>query len=273
MTWPLSMLVTRVIGRKTVRRPNTSTTRPSTRGRRPPGRSSDHEVAHPADLVAGGVEDLQAGQSAHEDAAGGGAHDGQGSPRRRAARGGCGESARAPAPRSAYPGRWCAAGRKLRVLSRRVALNSSTPLVHSAPPVPRVLLRSCHWESWQAHPHRIAVACHTIEGVRMRTSVAARTARVETHRPTWWVPTVGTLALALAALLAGAVLTGRTPRAGAGRSPRCRPRSRRRPRPPRRISRVASFNVLGANHTDGATANKARCARQRRPDRRTPSRS
>ena len=81
ITWPLSMLVTRVIGRKTVRRPNTSTTSPSTRGGWPAGPHQRDQVADPADLVTGGVEHLQAGQAAHEDAGGGGAHTGQGSGR------------------------------------------------------------------------------------------------------------------------------------------------------------------------------------------------
>ena len=40
ITWPLSMWVTRVIGTKIERRPKTSTTRPSTRGGRSPGRST-----------------------------------------------------------------------------------------------------------------------------------------------------------------------------------------------------------------------------------------
>ena len=40
ITWPVSTWVTRVIGTKIERRPNTSTTSPSTRGCRPPGRST-----------------------------------------------------------------------------------------------------------------------------------------------------------------------------------------------------------------------------------------
>src|SRR6476469_6215744 len=40
MTWPLSTWVTRVIGTKIDRRPNTSTTSPSTRGGSSPGRST-----------------------------------------------------------------------------------------------------------------------------------------------------------------------------------------------------------------------------------------
>src|SRR3954452_16620172 len=40
ITWPVSTWVTRVIGTKIERRPNTSTTSPSTRGGRSPGRST-----------------------------------------------------------------------------------------------------------------------------------------------------------------------------------------------------------------------------------------
>ena len=40
ITWPASMLVTRVIGAKIWRRPNTSTTRPTTRGWRTSDRST-----------------------------------------------------------------------------------------------------------------------------------------------------------------------------------------------------------------------------------------
>ena len=90
----------------------------------------------------------------------------------------------------------------------------------------------------------------------MRTSAAARTARDEMHRPTWWVPTVGTLALALAALLAGAVLTGR-PFAPAPEEPTLRTPFSKAAESSGRISRVASFNVLGANHTDPRNGNKA----------------
>ena len=79
ITWPLSMLVTRVIGRKTARRPNTSTTSPRTRGRLALRAHQRDEVADPAHLVAGGVEHLQAGQAADEDPVGGGAHSVQGS--------------------------------------------------------------------------------------------------------------------------------------------------------------------------------------------------
>ena len=68
------MLVTRVIGTKIRRRPNTSTTSPSTRGWLTSERSGHHEVADLADLVALGVEDRQPDQPGGEDAGGGGAH-------------------------------------------------------------------------------------------------------------------------------------------------------------------------------------------------------
>lgn len=101
----------------------------------------------------------------------------------------------------------------------------------------------------------------------MRTSVAARTARVEMHRPTWWVPTVGTLVLALAALLAGAVLSG-APFAPAEDQPTLRTPFSKAAETSGRISRVASFNVLGANHTDPRNGNKASWADS---DVRTPN--
>ena len=74
ITWPLSMLVTRVIGRKIARRPKHLDDQAE--DPRAAARRADHrdQVAHPADLVTRGVEDLQAGQPAHEDAGGGGAH-------------------------------------------------------------------------------------------------------------------------------------------------------------------------------------------------------
>ena len=90
----------------------------------------------------------------------------------------------------------------------------------------------------------------------MRTSAAARTTRVEMNRPTWWVPTIGTLALALAALLAGAVLSG-NPLAPAQDEPTLRTPFSKAAETSGRISRVASFNVLGANHTDPRNGNKA----------------
>lgn len=101
----------------------------------------------------------------------------------------------------------------------------------------------------------------------MRTSVAARTARVEMPRPTWWVPTIGTLALALAALLAGAVLSGR-PLAPVEDQPTLRTPFSKAAGTTGRISRVASFNVLGANHTDSRRGNKASWADS---DVRTPN--
>lgn len=90
----------------------------------------------------------------------------------------------------------------------------------------------------------------------MRTSAAARTTRVEMTRPTWWVPAVGTLALALAALVAGAVLSGR-PVAPGQDGPTVRTPFSKVAETSGRISRVASFNVLGANHTDPRNGNKA----------------
>ena len=56
------MLVTRVIGTKIRRRPNTSATMPSTRGWLLSERMRHHEVANLADLVPLGVEDRQADQ-------------------------------------------------------------------------------------------------------------------------------------------------------------------------------------------------------------------
>lgn len=91
----------------------------------------------------------------------------------------------------------------------------------------------------------------------MRTSVATRTVRVHPARPTWWLPTVGTLVLTLAALLTGLVLTGPTP--GSGTPTVTTPFAKVASTAP--ILRVASFNVLGANHTDGPGANKKRFAR------------
>jgi endonuclease/exonuclease/phosphatase family metal-dependent hydrolase len=93
----------------------------------------------------------------------------------------------------------------------------------------------------------------------MRTSVAARTAGHELNRPAWWVPTIGTLAIALAALLAGAVLTGRTP-APAPDAPTLQTPFSKVAKTTAPVSRIASFNVLGANHTDGKRAKKRQFA-------------
>lgn len=90
----------------------------------------------------------------------------------------------------------------------------------------------------------------------MRVSVAARTSRAETHRPTWWVPTLGTLTLALVAMLAGAALSG-SPLAPAEGQPTLRTPFSKVAETSGRISRVASFNVLGANHTDRRRGSKA----------------
>ena len=66
ITWPGSMLVTRVIGRKTRRRPGTSTTRPDRAGCAL--RSDQHDdVADPAHLVADRVEDGRPGEARDED--------------------------------------------------------------------------------------------------------------------------------------------------------------------------------------------------------------
>jgi endonuclease/exonuclease/phosphatase family metal-dependent hydrolase len=93
----------------------------------------------------------------------------------------------------------------------------------------------------------------------MRTSVSARTAQVGTTRPFWWLPTIGTLAVALAALLAGAVLTGQTP-APDRNAPVLETPFSRMAQSTTPLSRVASFNVLGANHTDGPKATKTNFA-------------
>ena len=77
ITWPASMLVTRVIGAKIWRRPNTSTTSPTTRGcetSADAGAQHHHDVADLADLVALGVEHRQPGEAGREDAGRCGAH-------------------------------------------------------------------------------------------------------------------------------------------------------------------------------------------------------
>lgn len=78
----------------------------------------------------------------------------------------------------------------------------------------------------------------------MRTSVASR--------PSWRTPAVGTLALALAAFVAGTVLTAGPQDAGL----RSQPGTTADLAPVAAVEpptfRVASFNILGANHTDGA---------------------
>jgi endonuclease/exonuclease/phosphatase family metal-dependent hydrolase len=86
----------------------------------------------------------------------------------------------------------------------------------------------------------------------MRTSVSSLMSSSTASR--WRTSAVGTLVLALAAFLAGAALTG-----GAGssegdapvRAPFTRTAEESGP-----LFRVASFNILGANHTDGPKANK-----------------
>jgi endonuclease/exonuclease/phosphatase family metal-dependent hydrolase len=79
----------------------------------------------------------------------------------------------------------------------------------------------------------------------MRTSVSSWS--------TWRTPAVGTLVMALAAFLAGAVLaTGPSPSEEAPvRAPFTRTAEASDP-----LFRVASFNILGANHTDGPKASK-----------------
>ena len=62
-----SMLRTRAIGMKIRCRANSSTTRPLTRGARPSARRCTHDVAHPAHLVPGIVEDRQVPDPRDED--------------------------------------------------------------------------------------------------------------------------------------------------------------------------------------------------------------
>ncbi len=74
ITWPLSMLVTRVIGQEDRRRAEDLHHQAEHPGRLAIGPHVRHQVADPAHLVAGRVEHLQAGQAADEDPAGGGGH-------------------------------------------------------------------------------------------------------------------------------------------------------------------------------------------------------
>lgn len=90
----------------------------------------------------------------------------------------------------------------------------------------------------------------------MRTSVSVSSRPSWASPSAWRAPAVGTLVIALAAFLAGAVLASG---AEEGRAPVQAPFTRTAEEPERDF-RVASFNILGANHTDGAKANKKRFA-------------
>jgi endonuclease/exonuclease/phosphatase family metal-dependent hydrolase len=86
----------------------------------------------------------------------------------------------------------------------------------------------------------------------MRTSVSSPASPSAASR--WRTSAVGTLVVALAAFLAGAVLA--TGQGGADGEAPVRAPFTRTAEDSGPLFRVASFNILGANHTDGPKANK-----------------
>jgi endonuclease/exonuclease/phosphatase family metal-dependent hydrolase len=86
----------------------------------------------------------------------------------------------------------------------------------------------------------------------MRTSVSSLPSPGSPS--TWRTPTIGTLVVALAAFLAGAVLT--TGQVSEQQEAPVQAPFTRTAEAEGSLFRVASFNILGANHTDGPKANK-----------------